>query len=249
MSEDTGFKDIKGNPIHVGDIVKFNTKDWEPREVECVNENAYMLKDTSIVLCQTEIKWFGLEVISSVDKQILAEQENEDVVYFRNCLSRLVWGIPNWSSTRERERRLEMSAELTKQWRDGELEFNRYYYVDVHNNGDTKLMYLDEEGDFVSGFDTYKPETHEFLEVRSAVPTWEEYGEVQTQCGKNETEKQILKEELAFAKETLRRYADETYWTDCRDVFNDTLYSDAMFVSHGYDLAKNTLQALKEHKL
>lgn len=40
---------------------------------------------------------------------------------------------------------------LTEQWKKGELEWDREYYVDLENNGIVKQLYLDEDGCFFDG--------------------------------------------------------------------------------------------------
>ena len=62
-----------GKLIYEGDIVKFKTELFgKPKQI-IWDECHYILKDTFIILCEMEIKQFGLEVIGNVyeNKELL----------------------------------------------------------------------------------------------------------------------------------------------------------------------------------
>lgn len=64
---------------------------------------------------------------------------------------------------------------LTEQWKNGELEWDREYYVDLENNGIVKQLYLDKDGCFVDGIVDYSLKNKPYMEVLAPVPSYEEW--------------------------------------------------------------------------
>lgn len=67
---------------------------------------------------------------------------------------------------------------LTEQWKNGELEWDREYYVDLENNGIVKQLYLDKDGCFVDGIIDYSLKNKPYMEVLAPVPSYEEWQEL-----------------------------------------------------------------------
>lgn len=55
-----------------------------------------------------------------------------------------------------------------------------------------------------------------------------------------------LKEQLEIAVETLKFYAHENSWVDCRDKYNDEVYKEALFFSKGYEQAQRAVKEIEK---
>lgn len=73
----------------------------------------------------------------------------------------------------------EKAQDLTEQWKNGELEWDREYYVDLDNSGKIKQLYLDEDGDFFDGMIDYSLKNKPYMEVLAPVPSYEEWEQLQ----------------------------------------------------------------------
>lgn len=94
---------------------------------------------------------------------------------------------------------------LTEQWKNGELEWDREYYVDLENNGIVKQLYLDKDGCFVDGIIDYSLKNKPYMEVLAPVPSYEEWQEEQKSL-------KVLAEEYCKEKEENDKLKTENKW-------------------------------------
>lgn len=96
-------------------------------------------------------------------------------------------------------------TDLTEQWKKGELETNKYYYVrDMSYISPAKLGKYDNQLYFSGNEVGYGYEENKELEILAPVPSYEEWDKLNNACHELEKENACLTVDIVKLKELLK---------------------------------------------